>query len=55
MARLMAPPLIIDYVLLRAAAGPFTKRAKGWNGEWRPCRGYCPDPSNHSASNHTVT
>lgn len=29
--------------------GPFTKRAKGWNGSWKPCRGYCPATANHSS------
>lgn len=29
--------------------GPYTKRERGWNGEWRPCRGYCPNAENHSA------
>jgi hypothetical protein len=29
--------------------GPWTQRARGWNGGWRPCRGYCPLAANHSA------
>lgn len=29
--------------------GPWTRRARGWNGVWRSCRGYCPLAANHSA------
>ena len=29
--------------------GPWTKSVTSWNGEWKPCHGYCPNGTNHSA------
>jgi hypothetical protein len=40
---------VLTHAVLTHTVLTHTALTQGWNGEWRPCRGYCPNATNHSA------